>query len=39
MNKKHLQKYIDRVCFRFNNRDNPMQVVFEEVTRRVAKKW
>lgn len=37
MSKKHLQKYIDEVAFRFNHRNSPMQVVFEETTRRVAK--
>lgn len=37
MSKKHLQRYVDEVCFRFNNRNNPMQKVFEETTRRVSK--
>jgi len=37
MSKKHLQKYIDEVCFRFNHRNDTMQVMFEDTTRRVAK--
>lgn len=37
MSKKHLQRYIDEVCFRFNNRDMDMSEVFAEVARRVAK--
>ena len=37
MSKRHLQRYIDEVCFRFNNRGEGMQSVFEDVTRRVAK--
>ncbi len=37
MSKKHLQKYIDEVCYRFNNRQTNMQDMFADVTRRVAK--
>jgi transposase-like protein len=37
MSKKHLQRYIDEVCFRFNNRDLEMHEVFAEVTKRVSK--
>ena len=37
MSKKHLQKYIDEVVFRFNSRDLNMQGMFDEVTKRIAK--
>lgn len=37
MSKKHLQRYVDEVCFRFNHRNDSMQVMFEDTTRRVAK--
>lgn len=38
MSKKHLQRYIDEVVFRFNSRQLTMQELFDEVTRRVAKR-
>jgi len=38
MSKKHLQRYIDEVSFRFNHRELDMQGVFEEVTKRMAKR-
>lgn len=38
MSKKHLQRYIDEVTFRFNNREISMKETFDEVTRRVAKR-
>jgi hypothetical protein len=37
MSKKHLQRYVDEVCFRFNHRNDTMQTMFEDTTRRVAK--
>jgi transposase-like protein len=37
MSKKHLQRYIDEVCFRFNNREFTMQEAFDEVIQRVSK--
>lgn len=37
MSKKHLQRYVDEVAFRFNHRTSPMQTIFEDTTRRIAK--
>lgn len=36
MSKKHLQRYIDEVTFRFNMRLEDMDTVFAEITRRIA---
>jgi len=36
MSKKHLQRYIDEFVFRFNMRPEGMDVVFTEITRRIA---
>lgn len=38
MSKKHLQRYIDEVCFRFNGRELGMQELFNAVTMRIAKR-
>lgn len=38
MSKKHLQKYIDEVSFRFNNREVEMNHLFNEVTKLIAKR-
>lgn len=38
MSKKHLQRYINEVSFRFNNRDLSMEEVFAKVTKQVAKR-
>jgi len=38
MSKKHLQRYIDEVAFRFNNRDEDMSDVFAEVVKRIMKR-
>ena len=38
MSKKHLQKYIDEVVFRFNNREAGMAGKFDLVTTKVAKR-
>jgi transposase-like protein len=37
MSKKHLQRYIDEVAFRFNNRKSSMQKLFDKVTQKIAK--
>ncbi len=37
MSKKHLQRYIDEVAFRFNNRNADMAEKFDAVTMRIAK--
>lgn len=36
MSKKHLQRYINEVSFRFNMRPEEMDVVFTELTKRIA---
>lgn len=36
MSKKHLQRYIDEVVFRFNMRPQDMDEVFTEITKRIA---
>lgn len=36
MSKKHLQRYIDEVTFRFNNREMDMSELFEKVTGKIA---
>lgn len=38
MSKKHLQRYIDEVTFRFNNREGSMAEVFDKVTRLASKR-
>lgn len=38
MSKKHLDRYIDEVVFRFNNREVDMSAMFDEVTKRIAKR-
>lgn len=38
MSKKHLQRYIDEVTFRFNNREMNMQELFDKVTRKISKR-
>lgn len=38
MSKKHLQRYIDEVTFRFNNRENDMAQKFYLVTMKIAKR-
>lgn len=38
MSKKHLQSYIDEVAFRYNSRNEDMQTIFDDVTKRVAKR-
>ena len=38
MSKKHLQRYIDEVAFRFNNRQGGMAVKFDLVTAKIAKR-
>ena len=38
MSKKHLNRYIDEVVFRFNNREVEMGAIFNEVTKRIAKR-
>lgn len=38
MSKKHLQRYIDEITFRFNNREVDMQDMFNEVTKLIAKR-
>jgi hypothetical protein len=37
MSKKHLQRYIDEFCFRFNARQTDMSEKFTEVVQRVSK--
>lgn len=37
MSKKHLQRYIDEIAFRFNGRELNMQGMFDEVTKRISK--
>ena len=36
MSKKHLQRYIDEVAFRFNNRENDMAAKFDLTTLKIA---
>lgn len=36
MSKKHLQRYIDEIVFRFNNRKLSMKELFDEVTNRAS---
>ena len=38
MSKKHLQRYIDEVTFRFNNRENDMAGKFDLATAKIAKR-
>jgi len=38
MSKKHLQRYIDEVVFRFNNRQNGMDIKFDLATAKIAKR-
>ena len=38
MSKKHLQRYIDEITFRFNNRENDMAAKFDAVTAKIAKR-
>jgi cell fate (sporulation/competence/biofilm development) regulator YlbF (YheA/YmcA/DUF963 family) len=38
MSKKHLDRYIDEVVFRFNNREVDMGAMFNEVTKRIARR-
>lgn len=38
MSKKHIQRYIDEIAFRFNNRNESMADVFADVVGRVAKR-
>lgn len=38
MSKKHLDRYIDEVVFRFNNREVDMSAMFDEVTKRISKR-
>jgi len=38
MSKKHLQRYIDEVVFRFNNRQNGMDIKFDLATAQIAKR-
>lgn len=38
MSKKHLNRYIDEVVFRFNNREVEMGAMFDEVTKRIARR-
>jgi len=38
MSKKHVQRYIDEIVFRFNNRENDMADIFADVVTRVSKR-
>jgi len=38
MSKKHLQKYIDEVCFRFNGREGDVHELFDAVTEKISKR-
>lgn len=38
MSQKHLQRYIDEIAYRFNNRDEDMADVFADVVQRVSKR-